>query len=709
MTAPKVEQESVLRGSVNGLSVSFYQHSSCTLAQVVRTPANADTSALAQVLSKTVIHGIESQHSTFFSADYHITEATEHYVQESSVEQGSPNDFDYDDITIGKALSDACRRRADHSQEEGLSSCLSSSVSHDRTGDPLLLHLTQKFRVSKKLRDTAHKVSKSGFFWKDKGSRSSLIVKQREELRRFQGSTCDTIARRKLVEDRDTVLELTGMIQELQNEINCMNDSRDFQDAESVRSGHSHVTSQPVSFPAHPIPGGMLSRSFGMPSRNNGRPSILGHTRISGNVFADPVASSSAPYPQELNPVSSGRAEPIHSSQAAKNGNQTPVQDQRCQSGPSARSSVIPSEGDYSKNYGADQQRLQISDPHFDKFSTPATFACWKIRCKTEVCTCSPFPTEGMQCIKEVELVDSVDELRSSSSTRGISMPNFEVLDARIASALNKIIHNSQFKRRISLEEQKPQKQDRFLRGIPIAYLIYEYFRVTGANDSVENYADLFTTGLRNDDIQEFDSKWDEILLSMTQIPSDEILEGLYTLRIRVSEKLKTVLELYDLEIHQKKAGPDYHILKTMVKRSIEQDIRNNNFGARSGNYERNAVVKNQGTKQRGQRTQGDCWQLEANGQCSEGDNCSFRHAINKWAKMTQPNPFPSSFMQQSERNASRTQSPRGKSLSGRMSRWSCKDYLKGTCTTPFCEKWHPPECLFYRTTSGCRFGENRS
>ena len=67
-----------------------------------------------------------------------------------------------------------------------------------------------------------------------------------------------------------------------------------------------------------------------------------------------------------------------------------------------------------------------------------------------------------MQWIKEVEMFDSVDELRSSSSTRGISMPNFEVLDARIASALNKIIHNSHFKRRISLEEQKAQKQDRF-------------------------------------------------------------------------------------------------------------------------------------------------------------------------------------------------------------------------------------------------------
>ena len=73
----------------------------------------------------------------------------------------------------------------------------------------------------------------------------------------------------------------------------------------------------------------------------------------------------------------------------------------------------------------------------------------------------------------------------------------------------------------------------------------------------------------------------------MTKIPPDDILEGLYKLRIRESEKLKTVLELYDLEIHQKKLGPDFHRLKTMVKRSIEQEIRNKNFGARNGNYER--------------------------------------------------------------------------------------------------------------------------
>ena len=139
-----------------------------------------------------------------------------------------------------------------------------------------------------------------------------------EELKKFQSSTFDTIARRRFVEDQDTILEHTGKIQELQNEIKCMNDSRDFQDAESVRSGHSHVTSQPVSFPPHPIPGGMLSRSIGMPSRKDGPPSIFDTHGISGNVFAGPVVSSAALYPQELNPWSSVISQPVRSSMAEK-------------------------------------------------------------------------------------------------------------------------------------------------------------------------------------------------------------------------------------------------------------------------------------------------------------------------------------------------------------------------------------------------------
>ena len=282
------------------------------------------------------------------------------------------------------------------------------------------------------------------------------------ELQKFQNSAFDEFTQKKFIEDQKTIMESSGRLQELQNEVNFMNDSKDFMDAESICSGNPHVTSPPGLFPRHPPFEGMLRPSFSSQRQNKEPPNVWDTSGTSGDVFAHPQASSSASYLQELNSTwKKTTEEPIHMSIAEKSEMPQQNQDLRCQSGPSAKNSVIFSGGDYSKNYGADQQRLQISDLHFDKFPTPATFACWKIRFKTEVCTCSQFLTEAMQWIKEVELVESVDDLRFSSSIRSIPMPDFEVLDARIASALNKI-HDSQFKRKISLEERKAQKRTVF-------------------------------------------------------------------------------------------------------------------------------------------------------------------------------------------------------------------------------------------------------
>ena len=156
-----------------------------------------------------------------------------------------------------------------------------------------------------------------------------------------------------------------------------MNDSKDFQDAESIRSGNSHVTSQPGLFPKHHPFEGLLKPAFISQRQTEEPPNIWDTSGTSGNVFAHPQTFSSAPYPQELNSIwKKTIEEPIHMSTAEKSGRPERDQDLRCQSGPSAKDSVIFSGGDYSKNYGADQQRLQISDLHFDKFPTPATFAC---------------------------------------------------------------------------------------------------------------------------------------------------------------------------------------------------------------------------------------------------------------------------------------------------------------------------------------------
>ena len=147
-------------------------------------------------------------------------------------------------------------------------------------------------------------------------------------------------------------------------------------------------------------------------------------------------------------------------------------QDLRCQSGPSAKDSVIFSGRDSSTNYGADQQRLQISDLHFDNFPTPATFACWKIRFETEVCTCSQFPTEAMQWIKWKWLIQWMNlDLRH--------------LHGKFECRTLKYSMRRSLQRKSVWKNKKTQKEDRFLRGKQIAYLFYDNFQVTGPKDAV--------------------------------------------------------------------------------------------------------------------------------------------------------------------------------------------------------------------------------
>ena len=183
------------------------------------------------------------------------------------------------------------------------------------------------------------------------------------------------------------------------------------------------------------------------------------------------------------------------------------------------------------------------------------------------------------------------------------------MLDAKIASALNK--------KKVSLEEQKAQKEYRFLRGRQIAFVICDYFRVTGAHDTVLDYTDLFSVTLHDDNIQEFDKGWDEVLLSMSKIPSDDVLESLYKLRLRESEQLKTVLELCEMEIHQKISMPSYQNLKTMVKRSMDQKLRLRNSDARHGKIETGAVVKSRTGLCGVERGKVTCYQWKKESQCS--------------------------------------------------------------------------------------------
>ena len=111
------------------------------------------------------------------------------------------------------------------------------------------------------------------------------VLTEMEELRKFQSSTFDTLARRKLIEDQNTIMELSGRVQELQNEVNCMNDSKDFQDAESVRSGNSHVTSRTSVFPTSSDTGRDVEAFFRIAAPQRRAAQHLGHTWKIGKLF----------------------------------------------------------------------------------------------------------------------------------------------------------------------------------------------------------------------------------------------------------------------------------------------------------------------------------------------------------------------------------------------------------------------------------------
>ena len=163
--------------------------------------------------------------------------------------------------------------------------------------------------------------------------------------------------------------------------------------------------------------------------------------------------------------------------------------------------------------------------------------------------------------------------------------------------------------------------------------MIYDYFRVTGAHDTVLDYADLFSVTLQDDNVQEFDRRCDKNHYRCQKIPSDDVLESLYKCTIRESAQLKTVQELHDMEFHQKMSVPNYQKLTTMVKRSIDQKLRFRNFAASHGRIESGAVVKSPKGLISVEGGKGICCQWKEKGQCSKGEQCSFRHDSNDRAR----------------------------------------------------------------------------
>ena len=198
----------------------------------------------------------------------------------------------------------------------------------------------------------------------------------------------------------------------------------------------------------------------------------------------------------------------------------------------------------------------------------------------------------------------------------------------------------------------------------------------------------------------EFLSKWDGILLSMTKIQSDDILEGLYKIKnTRVGEGQDRVGIVWLGDSSEESLDLIITDWRQWWKRSIEQNLRIKNLEARNANYE---------TKRRGQES-GDKTAWTSQRAVFQRRQLQFSVTISISVQKRHSRILLRALLRGRMREMHRESEVREASPSGRMLRLPCKDYLKRTCTNSFCEKWHPPECLFYKSESGCSIGEKCS
>ena len=252
---------------------------------------------------------------------------------------------------------------------------------------------------------------------------------------------------------------LRDQIRKLQERLDFIEDSKIFQDPDLRSSfGSAHVSHQ-----------ALVTSSSKKPSRDS---KMQRNTReamsIPGNVFD---CQSARRVPEELHNDSRNLATPL---------------------------GIQRREG-FEKS-GSEESLQPIPLPCFfgasGKFPDHTEFQSWIVNFRVEVCAKAKNPTLALQWIKEIEAAKSLDDLVTLKSITGKYFPDYEELDTTMAAALKRCYDKqTQFRKKISVEEQRAQEDNRFLRGRQIAYLISEYFRPL---DSIMKFKDHWGCSVLN-------------------------------------------------------------------------------------------------------------------------------------------------------------------------------------------------------------------
>ena len=101
----------------------------------------------------------------------------------------------------------------------------------------------------------------------------------------------------------------------------------------------------------------------------------------------------------------------------------------------------------------------------------------------------------------------------------------------------------------------------------------YEHFKISDTDGTVLDISDIMKIELRSDNVQTFDTKWDDTIVMQKQ-PDEELLDNLYTRQLETSDQIRQLVAMYIQDTVQTSAPKSYTKLKSMVTRRLEQKTR---------------------------------------------------------------------------------------------------------------------------------------
>ena len=363
-------------------------------------------------------------------------------------------------------------------------------------------------------------------------------------------------------------------------------------------------------------------------------------------------------------------------------------------------------------------QRKEADSISFSNIPKADATGHWKMTVRRKVAAASGCPSRAFEWLSMVEEATCIEDLEDDEE--------FDTLSVKIAAGLYENLRGD-FKRQVATKEEELSKKHKMLNGRQLYYMILKDLERPTTEMELQTWEDLLTAELLNDNLRDFQTRWDRALMRVPEKPTDSFLENLYRRQVDKCSAFTHSMTMYNLELVQQGKKPSYERLYSMVVAYLNDQRLQRNVGPREG--------KAQAAKTTGQD---DCQQFYKYGKCSRKE-CPYKHNTTiaadpkgkgkgkgkgngkgkgdggdykgkkgkgkgkgKWEDRGRS--------PDRDRSASRERTPsgqpkRGTSPAGEKERPQCWKYMKGECNNATCNFWHPGKCKDHQKGT-CKLGK---